>query len=51
MIASRNLALVLGGMGRRDEALAAARQALALAPDSERPEIESLIAILQQANQ
>ena len=45
--AYRNLALVFQGMGRNAEALTAAQQALALAPESERASLESFIASLQ----
>lgn len=46
-IAYRNIALVLQQMGRNPEALAAAQQALALAPDTEKASLESFIATLQ----
>lgn len=46
-LAYRNLALVFEGMGRPDEALAAAQQSLARAPESERAELESFIASIR----
>jgi tetratricopeptide (TPR) repeat protein len=47
-LAYRNLALVLRDAGRSAEALNAAQQALAYTSDAERPDIEALIADLQQ---
>lgn len=47
--AYRNLAFVLQSMARDEEALVAAQQALALAPESERAELESFIASIQGA--
>jgi hypothetical protein len=46
-IAYRNLGLVFQGMGRTADALTAAQQALALAPESERANLESFITSLQ----
>lgn len=45
--AYRNLALVLRDMGQTSDALAAAQSALQYAPESERADVESLIATLQ----
>ncbi len=46
-VAYRNLAIVFDQMGRRAEALAAAQQALTIAPEADRADLESLIASLQ----
>lgn len=46
-LAYRNTALVLRDVGRTDEAIEAAQQALAFANDNERPVIENLIADLK----
>ena len=47
-LAYRNLALVLRDAGRSAEALSAAQQALALASDADKPDMEALIADLKQ---